>query len=1371
MKKFLKKLIAITISLEMCFANGVIAKANDLGEENYQTLDFDVASIFPEYSYSDYEYELIQKEMQEILDSQNRELRFEDEKWFFKKRNSGWITENEVIANAEYSTDEKINTVFHHTYGIDNDKFNNYFDELDKFVGLQKEFLNINDNDKIKIIIGHQAGHPIRFDWYGNIRMTDEFFELLVSKELENNYTGNFTNYLIRAMHSYYGYKNYQNYNFYNFTLGGFYEPFITEYKAELLEFKYVDKSFNTEHTQYQNIFKSKYEFDIKSGVINNFNDFYTYKLLDIKNQVGWDNIKKTFQDIFIQSQENNFVVLDKSKQVNLFLDTLAKNSSKNIYNLFTEQEVEMLEQHIGAELGGKFDGQSEKNIEVINLEKLSDTRYNYGDNKNISLNLEGFQQINNVEYFFKVGDLILGTQKLSKDNIITDPQLINGTTTLEVKVDDGEIFTKSFLIMHNEDTIDLDILDKGDDDGDKLLNYIEDIFCTDKNKSDTDLDGLNDYNEIAITLTDPLKADSDDNGITDDNEDFDLDRLTNLQEVLFGSNPHEKDSDGDGLEDFDEKNYNTDPNEYDTDEDGLSDYVELFETGTDPNVKDTNNNGIIDSEELGQFEYELPLDEAGSKVVPKVSINLKNGQLGSLNISTVLNDIIYNEDIPGFIDNPYEFSVDGEFDEAILSFKLEQSLFDENNFEPKIYYINEEDETLEELENQTIKGNVVSAKVEHFSKYIVLDSHKLFNEFVNSINTQGDSEVVFVVTAGMIGDVRPMFGFDNLHGNEFSISPYLRPNTEMSLITGGTTSAKTVLKKSLDKNELKNALSKLEYEDTEYDIYVVERALREAINLLSTSDASSKTIILTAAMPQYEEIYHSHIVQEAKKFGIEINVLDVFGYKNMCEDTGGMFFHTDNTSYPYPSRIFNKMLGYMNTPNLTNADSDSDGLPDTFEDRMKNEKVLIGLSNEENKLIYKILKLSNNTLLDKNNPDSDGDGVLDGKEILYEDIFAKSKYTKDNIQYTAYNYLNVKHKSDPTLADTDKDGENDKIDPEPKIYIKNNTFVWNLERLHKEAKKYKNSLQEEENLLVLRYMRQLSSSYTTPAWDTVGGKIDQGFVNHVNNTDLGNYFKQTAEIDAGMLDRSEVIDVYHLFATLNGLMFTTIDPFDGASDFWEQFIQDNKNSASNSFFQNMMDDLCGWAGDLQTLMLDARRSYYINGKDKINPNDEKEFYNRINSFMGSSQYTFSFDDLLADVDAYNIKKLLPSKIIADSQYEEHVLIEPIYKAFRKYFNDDLKDAKSNDKIINFRNRFFKFEQNFSIKKIRDYTRSIQFNNSDKLEWIIEDQWYPLLKDKHLDVNDNSSPVIFFAKDSIYDKATSSMFYNYIKDLSAKEKK
>jgi hypothetical protein len=133
---------------------------------------------------------------------------------------------------------------------------------------------------------------------------------------------------------------------------------------------------------------------------------------------------------------------------------------------------------------------------------------------------------------------------------------------------------------------------DRGDADGDGLVNHFEYTLGTDPERADTDWDSLSDPDEVHKYRTDPKKPDTDDDALSDR---FELD--TGTDPLVSGLPPkppkqigekqpppeQRPDRDGDGLFDDDETDvYGTDPDNPDTDGDDVDDGKEVW-IGTDP--------------------------------------------------------------------------------------------------------------------------------------------------------------------------------------------------------------------------------------------------------------------------------------------------------------------------------------------------------------------------------------------------------------------------------------------------------------------------------------------------------------------------------------------------------------------------------------------------------------------------------------------------------------------------------------------------------------------------------------------------------------------------------------------------------------------
>ena len=153
-----------------------------------------------------------------------------------------------------------------------------------------------------------------------------------------------------------------------------------------------------------------------------------------------------------------------------------------------------------------------------------------------------------------------------------------------------------------------------GDDfDYDGLTNWDEvSVHQTNPMEWDTDGDGLSDFWEIENGL-DP----NDDGSIDPANGadgDPDGDGLTNEFEYWYGGDPHLTDTDSDGLNDYDEAFvHSTSPANSDSDGDSLSDFSEIYTHGTNPTLWDTDEDTLSDGDEiLVHFTNPLEMDTDG---------------------------------------------------------------------------------------------------------------------------------------------------------------------------------------------------------------------------------------------------------------------------------------------------------------------------------------------------------------------------------------------------------------------------------------------------------------------------------------------------------------------------------------------------------------------------------------------------------------------------------------------------------------------------------------------------------------------------------------------------------------------------------------
>ena len=141
---------------------------------------------------------------------------------------------------------------------------------------------------------------------------------------------------------------------------------------------------------------------------------------------------------------------------------------------------------------------------------------------------------------------------------------------------------------------------DSADTDGDGLSDSEEATLGTDPNDRDTDNDGYSDGFEVTDG-TDPTDWDTDDDGVMDGGDRCADTVARNSNDTVdsYGCALSQTDSDSDGLSDYDERYYyDTDPHNTDSDGDGLTDGDEVNIYGTNPRYADTDHDGINDGDD-----------------------------------------------------------------------------------------------------------------------------------------------------------------------------------------------------------------------------------------------------------------------------------------------------------------------------------------------------------------------------------------------------------------------------------------------------------------------------------------------------------------------------------------------------------------------------------------------------------------------------------------------------------------------------------------------------------------------------------------------------------------------------------------------------
>ncbi|MEH7095612.1 VWA domain-containing protein [Neobacillus vireti] len=554
----------------------------------------------------------------------------------------------------------------------------------------------------------------------------------------------------------------------------------------------------------------------------------------------------------------------------------------------------------------------------------------------------------------------------------------------------------------------------KDDEDNDGLSLSLETTLKTDPANPDTDGDSLPDGFEYAINLNPTLK-DTDKDGILDGNEDLDADKVSNIKEMENKTDPLNDDTDNDYLKDGDEiSTYSTSPLLEDTDGDTLSDGDEI-DMGTNPLKKDTDGDGTLDGDETStqKLDADLFKDVNSTDNLAPASISITGK--GNFNTSVTVLDASHVPtltSIPGVVGKPIDIKSTSSFNEATISFKIDNSLLSSRKLEDYkvVWYDDKENKVKFLTTSYDAATHTISAKTTHFSHYAAVDTPSFFEGTDGGNKSdrieKGKADVAFVLdsTGSMgytINNVKNNINdfVDRLDANKVDVRLGLVDYKDIN--ADGPKSTKNhgwFTTANAFKSDLNSVRANGGGDDPESAVDALEEA-----RLMGFTDNKAKFIVLLTDVDYHENTRFDGLTTMAE----EINRLKA------DKISASVITSTDYSSYY-------KDL-YTNTGGIL---ADING---NFSTEL--DKLIANIGEETNEKVT--VRLSNNTLVRLNKypdktdtkTDSDGDHVPDSKELT-------DKTTCDDGYGKTVECWNFK--SNPAEKNSDYDIYDDEQDLEP---------------------------------------------------------------------------------------------------------------------------------------------------------------------------------------------------------------------------------------------------------------------------------------------------------------------------------------------------
>lgn len=628
----------------------------------------------------------------------------------------------------------------------------------------------------------------------------------------------------------------------------------------------------------------------------------------------------------------------------------------------------------------------------TANAKTVTDVKFEITDDKNILIS-KGDAVLDNGEWLFENFSLRDGKNILTvfacNGNEIADSISVN-------------LYSSAFV---NAEYSIIDMKADGDDDG--LIDYIEYYYGSDPSLDDTDGDGLSDYYEVYYLGYDSKSDDTDNNGVLDINEDADGDGLSNIEEQNNGTNPAYYDTDHDFVSDYDEINiHGTDPLEADTDKDGVADGVEI-ENGSNPLIAETSFSQSVVPASVSKF----------TPVTAGAVVSTDAAGTGSLTVEEIDSgeNPFISSNISGYIGSAYEFKVNGVLEKATITFEYDTSIGEIGEyFQPRIYWLNEETGEFEELENQTVENGKVSAIVEHFSTYILLNKVMYDEVWDTDIKAPNEEESGFenLLISFVIDSSGSMSSSDRSGLRKELTKSFIdkMADEDMASIIDFDSYSTTYSNFTNDKEVLKKAVKKIDSSGGTNMYNGLSQSFDLFKSLDETDNDSLKIMFLLTdgsddgSGGYYSETQYMDLIDDCVANGIQVYTIGLGSGVNaqLLEKLA----LRGNGKYYFAERDLNLIEGFDELRQETIdyiTDSNNDGISDYYTNLI--DEGSLALSNGSTEL-YGVL-----SVYGADSADWDGDGLKNGEEIQ---VINGSRGPM------------LKMKSNPINSDSDFDGYND---------------------------------------------------------------------------------------------------------------------------------------------------------------------------------------------------------------------------------------------------------------------------------------------------------------------------------------------------------